>query len=573
MRIEKVHIKGFRNFADAEFKLGNKTLVLGSNDSGKTNLLYALRILFDPGFSARQFELTASDFNSETAADRVEIYATLGDVCEPCLVSAFAGRLINGQTQVGYYCTKDGDYGFVAGIDADSLEAVESRFYIRHLVLEYVDSTRDASAFLKRSQALLLESARNARNAVCAQEDETSIRNIQGNLESLNNGISKLHYIADALKAVNEQMGRMSALNNGREARLVAGNTDAGKLLDNLQLAYLSDDSPLTFGGEGRDNQLFFSTWLSQRNIRKSVEKVSIVAIEEPEAHLHPQQQRALAKYLSTCIEGQVVLTTHSPQIIEPFASDALVMMGGNMRPICSGPELGRAVDGLGYRLNPIVAEVFFSRGVFLVEGPSEVMLFKALACAINIDIDRENLSILSVNGVGFKPYVSCCNALGIPWVMRTDNDVMKIPREDRYQLAGVKRAYEIAELLDDAGLEEKWRSLCGLFVWESNPSVPHESDQACRDMASALEKKGIYLSNRDLEHDLIASKLHDSLAKHYGTDDVDALYAAMTYRKAEGMHAFVQENGRDLGLLATDDICKPLRRLLEIVSSGSGND
>jgi len=54
MRIEKVHIKGFRNFADAEFKLGNKTLVLGSNDSGKTNLLYALRILFDPGFSARQ---------------------------------------------------------------------------------------------------------------------------------------------------------------------------------------------------------------------------------------------------------------------------------------------------------------------------------------------------------------------------------------------------------------------------------------------------------------------------------------------------------------------------------------
>ena len=39
----------------------------------------------------------------------------------------------------------------------------------------------------------------------------------------------------------------MSALNEGREARLVAGNTDAGKLLDNLQLAYLSDDVPLTF--------------------------------------------------------------------------------------------------------------------------------------------------------------------------------------------------------------------------------------------------------------------------------------------------------------------------------------
>lgn len=568
MRIEKVHIKGFRNFADTEFEFGSKTLVLGPNDSGKTNLLYALRILFDPSFSARQFELTASDFNNESAADRVEICATLGDVYEPCLVSAFSGKLIDGRTKVSYCCTKDGDYGFSAGNDVVGLETVESRFYIRHLVLDYVDSTRDASAFLKRSQALLLESARNARDEVCALEDEATIKVIQDSLESLNSGISDLHYVADALKTVNEEMGRMSALGNGREARLVAGNTDAGKLLGNLQLAYLSDGSPLTFGGEGRSNQLFFSTWLSQRNIRRSIEKVSIVAIEEPEAHLHPQQQRALAKYLSTCIEGQVILTTHSPQIVQPFASDSLVMMGGGERPICSGPELGRVMDDLGYRLNSIVAEVFFSRGVFLVEGPSEVMLFRALAYAIGIDVDRENLSILSVDGVGFRPYVSCCTALGVPWVMRTDNDVMKVPRADKYRLAGVKRAYDIAELLGDADLKERWLRLRDRFVWEGNPIVPCESDRARRDMASALEEKGIYLSDRDLEHDLIASKLRDALVMHYGEEDVNALYAAMTYRKAEGMHAFIRESGDNLDCLVDDGICKPLKRLLELISS-----
>lgn len=45
MKIEKVHIKGFRNFDDVVVELGEKTLIFGPNDSGKTNFLHALRIL------------------------------------------------------------------------------------------------------------------------------------------------------------------------------------------------------------------------------------------------------------------------------------------------------------------------------------------------------------------------------------------------------------------------------------------------------------------------------------------------------------------------------------------------
>lgn len=448
MKIEEVHIKGFRNFDDAVVELGEKTLIFGPNDSGKTNFLYALRILFDPSLSARDFELTTSDFNCKTNPDRVEITATLCDVREDCLISVFGGNLDEGRTVVGYTCNREGDYKFLVGNEKAGFEPVQSRFYIKHLVLEYVNSTRDAARFLKRSQNALLQAARNSRNEDDAHDDDVSIEEIQNSLESLNDGISGLHYITNALKSVNDEMARMSALNEGHEARLVAGNTDAGKLLDNLQLAYLSDDAPLTFGGEGRSNQLFFSTWLSQRNIKKPVEKVSIVAIEEPEAHLHPQQQRALAKYLSSCIDGQVLLTTHSPQIVERFASDALVKMGSEGKPTCSGIELGREVDALGYRLNPIVAEVFFSRGVFLVEGPSEIVFFRALATAVGIDLDRENLSVLSVDGIGFKPYVLYCEALGIPWALRTDNDVFKVPNKERYRLAGVARAYSIVESL-----------------------------------------------------------------------------------------------------------------------------
>ena len=45
MQIEKVRIKGFRNFVDEEIVFAQQTLIIGPNDIGKTNLLYALRIL------------------------------------------------------------------------------------------------------------------------------------------------------------------------------------------------------------------------------------------------------------------------------------------------------------------------------------------------------------------------------------------------------------------------------------------------------------------------------------------------------------------------------------------------
>lgn len=573
MRIEKVHIKGFRNFDDIVVELGKKTLIFGPNDSGKTNSLYALRILLDPNLSARDFELTASDFNCSSNPCRVEITATLCDIHEDCLISAFGGRLVNGRTVIGYTCSRDGDYSFLAGNEISEIESVQSRFYIKHLALEYVDSTRDATRFLKRSQATLLEAARNNRNEDDAHDDDVSIKGIQDSLESLNDGISELHYIANALKSVNDEMTRMSALNEGREARLVAGNTDAGKLLDNLQLAYLSDDAPLTFGGEGRSNQLFFSTWLSQRNMKKPVEKVTIVAIEEPEAHLHPQQQRALAKYLSGCIDGQVLITTHSPQIVEKFASDALVMMGGEGKPVCSGADLSREVKALGYRLNPIVAEVFFSRGVFLVEGPSETIFFRALAKSADIDLDRENLSILSVDGVGFKPYVLCCEALGIPWTLRTDNDVFKVPKMARHRFAGIIRACGIAKSLGCASVEALWPTVKDSLTWDGGPAVPIKASAAETRLRVALESEGIYLSDRDLEHDLIASNLRTVLEEHYHTDDQEELYAAMTDRKAEGMHAFIAKHSNKLECLTESTFCKPLRRLQTLASAGRHDD
>lgn len=77
MRLEKVRIKGFRNFDDTEVIFQKKTLIIGANDVGKSNLLYALRILFDKTISEHDLELTESDYNAYSGTDTIEITAYL----------------------------------------------------------------------------------------------------------------------------------------------------------------------------------------------------------------------------------------------------------------------------------------------------------------------------------------------------------------------------------------------------------------------------------------------------------------------------------------------------------------
>ena len=65
MLIYKVHIKGFRNYKDVEISLNNSSLIIGSNNVGKTNFIYALRLLFDRSLSENDLDLLDSDFKDD----------------------------------------------------------------------------------------------------------------------------------------------------------------------------------------------------------------------------------------------------------------------------------------------------------------------------------------------------------------------------------------------------------------------------------------------------------------------------------------------------------------------------
>ena len=93
MKLSKLYIKGFRNFKEATINFNNQSLIIGANDVGKTNLLYALRILLDRGFSDLDLELKESDFYAYEETNEVIITAFFDDIKEDCILSKMKGDI------------------------------------------------------------------------------------------------------------------------------------------------------------------------------------------------------------------------------------------------------------------------------------------------------------------------------------------------------------------------------------------------------------------------------------------------------------------------------------------------
>ena len=93
MQLDRVYIKGFRNFKKATVNFNKSTLIIGANDVGKTNLIYALRILMDRGFSDYSYELKDSDFYAYEDTKEVVIRVYLTEVEEDCVVARMPGYI------------------------------------------------------------------------------------------------------------------------------------------------------------------------------------------------------------------------------------------------------------------------------------------------------------------------------------------------------------------------------------------------------------------------------------------------------------------------------------------------
>jgi predicted ATPase len=128
-----------------------------------------------------------------------------------------------------------------------------------------------------------------------------------------------------------------------------------------------------------------------------------LLAVEEPELHLHPDAERQVFGILSD-ISGnygvQILVSTHSEVFVDQVEVEDVVRTERDGETITRHIEEGRVekeLADLGYDQSDILQ----AEGVVFVEGRSDRMIFPELCKTAGLDIKKQGIEIVELEGEG----------------------------------------------------------------------------------------------------------------------------------------------------------------------------
>lgn len=563
MRLEKLKINGFRNFEQIEVNLNQSTLLIGPNDVGKTNLIYALRILFDKSLSIDDITLKDSDFNVNNNKNELTIIVSITDfneVDDEKIISKHgkSRNCSDGRLYIGYkaYRYNEEPFEFFIGdswaIVDNPLCKIDGRTYLNSIYMAYLDSSRLLGSFLKTAKRRMIDNFKNGRDDSVVEEDNLYISNAKTHYNEANIELEKVSYIKDSAGFISKRMSDFDEKDKDNITLSVSDSFDDFER--NLELVSVVDGKKVEIGGDGRSNEIYLIMWIfEQINIAKKKNCKVIFAIEEPENHLYFPLQSLISQNIQEYLkEYQYIVSSHSPVIFNNFNPSSIVRLkydNSNKTKVVNNGCTNALLDSFytfGFRHNIMTNEMFFADSVLLVEGISEKLLYSTISKVNDNILEKKNVRVIQVDGVGFSVYVKILRSLDIKFAIRTDNDFIPVKygtgrKKTRYYMGGLIR---LIELYNEYSL--------GNYVFDKSlfdkldkPKIPRRLNSTYKEYVLELEKANLFLSKVDLEYDTFYSPLNCEIINYYSTKGIttpDDIIEEMRKSKGNNMFDLLQK-------------------------------
>jgi putative ATP-dependent endonuclease of OLD family len=482
--ITEARVRDFRSLADVEVTLSDLTLLIGANNAGKTSFLDALFAAIGAGRKTVGADDVRLAPGESTVPKTREVLIDL--MIRPVDADGkVADAYPEGSFWVGLWggpgVAIDDALNEFTGIrtslrwnEARGEHVLERRFLkewkpfadwisaavhdravttaqMEPLALHYVDAKRDLDEDLRKPGSFWRRMTEDLGLS------DSEIIAMEATLSDINQKIVDKSAILKHLKENLDSLQNVVAADSGSvEITPVARKLrDLSKGVDVSFNTAGAQSFPLARHGMGTRSLASllvfraFAAWRSKQATEGGDKIHSMLALEEPESHLHPQAQRSLFAHIKA-ITGQRVVSTHSPYFAGQAQIEDLRLFlktNGDTKVTKLDPSVLHKDDvrKLQETVIDTRGDILFSRAVILFEGQTEEQALPIWANKYwGATVHELGFCFVRANGTDYFPFIWLAKELSIPWYVFADGETDPVAKlEAALKKAGEKNAVE----------------------------------------------------------------------------------------------------------------------------------
>ena len=395
MRLSRMEITNHSRIQDLDLEVRRHAVIVGANDVGKSSILRMLNLLLGT--------TTAGLYQALRPAD-------LRDQALPLVVNAWWSELsvenrrpfLNEIGIAEDHVSEHLWVQMVVELDPDDDESVSIRRWFPESGHARAPSREQLEAFgwryLKATRgASMIEGAHSpVRTLLAAADLGPNKDGLKALLDQFNEKLAGNESVGELLSRVASHLSRSMPRPVAKDDFSVRSMTDpSSDVLQDVTIFLNRGDNqvPLTEQSDGV-RQLMSMTLFDLAE-----GTANILAVDEPEIHLHPTSQRTAADLLSGGA-NQKIIVTHSPYILHRFEPSEVIAVDRHGR--CHQIEdakLSKVEKVRAHWWSPRLLEALTARFVILVEGDADRVIVEAVAQKLGTDLDRLGAVVVELDG------------------------------------------------------------------------------------------------------------------------------------------------------------------------------